>query len=88
LGRRLAAYLLGMFCMSLGIALAVRSDLGISAVSSVAYLLSQISGYLWGVCSTAVYLVFVLTQILILRRSFPLKNLHKSFSPFSLEALS
>lgn len=67
---RAVIYLTGLFIMSLGITISVRSNLGVTPVSSIPYVFSQISGIRLGVCTTGIYLIFILTQFLILRKDF------------------
>ena len=40
--KRILAYCLGLFIMALGVSLSVLSDLGVSPMSSIPYVLSQI----------------------------------------------
>lgn len=61
----------GLAIMSLGIAFSIRSDLGTTPISSVPYVLSVITPLTVGTLMILVNLVFVLAQILILRRRFP-----------------
>lgn len=66
---------LGLAVMSLGIAFAIRSDLGTTPISSVPYVLSIITPLTMGTLMIAMNLVFLLGQILLLRRRFPLIQL-------------
>ncbi len=75
--RRIFVYLAGLFCMALGVVFSARSALGVSPVGSLANVLYQIalSRQLpdWvnlGNCTTAVYGLYLLTELLILRRDF------------------
>lgn len=61
----------GLSLMSLGIAFSIRSDLGTTPISSVPYVLSVITPLSVGTLMILMNLVFVLAQILILRRRFP-----------------
>lgn len=62
---------LGLAVMSLGIAFAIRSDLGTTPISSVPYVLSIITPLTVGTLMVLMNLVFLLGQILLLRRRFP-----------------
>ena len=68
--RRLLLYGLGLFLMALGVVASVRSDLGISPVNSLPYVLSQTTGVDQGLLTTLVFCLFIFCQILLLRRDF------------------
>ena len=72
---RVILYIVGLFFMALGVAFAVNSDLGVSPVTSLPYVISLIAGTALGTCVIAVYGVYIVLQILILRREFRLINL-------------
>jgi len=75
----LKRYMLFIFCLffiGLGIALAKHSNLGISPISSVANVLSiKFDFFTLGNWMTAMNVVFILLQMLILRRNFKLYQL-------------
>ena len=56
---------------SAGIALVVKSLLGTSPISSLPYVLSLISPFTFGQTTFAVNMVFVVFELLMLRRDFP-----------------
>lgn len=68
-------YFIGLFIMTIGIALSVRSDLGVSPVSSVPYTMTVVWGVEMGLATFLFHIVLVLIQILLLRRKFKIKNL-------------
>lgn len=70
LAARLGIYCLGLLILSFGIALAVNSNLGVSPVSSLPYVLSRILNVSLGTCTTLVYAVYVLFQMLLNGRRF------------------
>lgn len=72
---RWSLYLLGLFVTALGINIAIRSDLGVSPVSSFPLTLSKVIGISLGTVTVAVYAVFVLAEVLLLGRRFKPKNL-------------
>lgn len=72
---RVILYVVGLFFMALGVAFAVNSDLGVSPVTSLPYVISLIADRALGTCVIAVYGVYIVLQILILRREFRLINL-------------
>lgn len=61
--------------MGLGVALATRSNLGTSPISSVPYVLSMIFPMTMGQFTFLLSLFFLLVQILILGRDFPVQQL-------------
>ncbi len=60
----------GLFIMSLGVALSIQANLGTSPVSSVPTVLYYISGLSVGVTTMIVNTVIVLLQVVLLRRRF------------------
>ncbi len=74
--KRYLLFILCLFFIGLGIALAKHSNLGISPISSVANVLSMKWNFLTlGNWLTAMNCVFILLQILILRKNFKLYQL-------------
>ncbi len=67
---RLLSYFLGLFIMTLGIAVSVKSNLGVSPVSSVPYTLTCIFGLEMGKATILFHAFLVLLQALLLRRKF------------------
>lgn len=74
-GKRLFNYLLGFLIMTLGIALSVKSNLGVSPVSSIPYTLTCVFGIEMGKATIIFHIFLVLVQILILRKDFQPKDL-------------
>lgn len=74
-GKRLFKYLLGFLIMTLGIALSVKSDLGVSPVSSIPYTMTCVIGLEMGKATIVFHIFLVMLQILILRKQFQIKNL-------------
>jgi uncharacterized membrane protein YczE len=72
---RLVCYFLGLFIMTCGIAISVKSDLGVSPVSSIPYTLTRCWGIEMGKATIMFHCVLVLIQVLLLRRNFKLKSL-------------
>ena len=77
---RLGIYCLGLLILSFGIALAVNSNLGVSPVSSLPYVVSQIAGVSLGTCTILVYIGFILLQMVISRKFQPALLLQLVFS--------
>jgi uncharacterized protein len=72
---RIALYFAGLFTLAIGINLAIKSNLGVSPISAFPLSISNITGISLGTVTIGVYALFVLSQILILRRNFKLKSL-------------
>ena len=80
LAARLAIYCLGLLILAFGIALAVNSNLGVSPVSSLPYVVSQIVGISLGTCTILVYICYILLQMVISRKFQPALLLQLVFS--------
>ncbi|MDE6671715.1 MAG: hypothetical protein K2K16_05910 [Ruminococcus sp.] len=72
---RLVCYFVGLFIMTIGIALSVKSDLGVSPVSSIPYTLTVCWGIEMGKATILFHCVLIVIQILILRKNFKIKSL-------------
>ncbi len=73
--KKITIYVLGMFILALGIAFSVKSDLGVSPVTSVPLVLAKISGLTLGTLTTLVYILNMIIQAVILRREYKPINL-------------
>lgn len=67
---RLGIYCLGLLVLAFGIALSVNCSLGVSPVSSLPFVVSQILGISLGTCTTIVYAVYILLQMLLNGKKF------------------
>ena len=67
--------LIGLDIMSLGIAFSIKVALGTSPISSVPYVTSRISGLSVGATTIIINLLFILIQILLLRKNYDLFQL-------------
>lgn len=72
---RVLIYVLGLFFMAIGVAISVNANLGISPVNSLPYVISQISGFALSSCVIGVFTVYIVAQIVLLRRKFKWINL-------------
>lgn len=63
-------YFIGLFVMTIGIALSVKSNLGVSPVSSIPYTITCVWGIEMGKATILFHIVLVLIQILVLRKNF------------------
>ena len=71
---RLICYFVGLFIMTIGIALSVKSDLGVSPVSSIPYTLTVCCGIEMGRATVLFHCVLIIMQVFILRKKFNLKS--------------
>ena len=77
---RLGIYCLGLLILAFGIALSVNSNLGVSPVSSLPFVVSQIAGISLGTCTILIYALYILLQMLISRKFQPTLLLQLVFS--------
>lgn len=73
--KRVLIYGTGLMSLALGVAFSVNSSLGVSPVNSLPFVISLVTGADMGNCVTAVFSMYILVQILILRKEFRLINL-------------
>lgn len=71
---RFVFYLIGLFIMTLGVAMSVKSNLGVSPVSSIPYTITCIFGIEMGKATILFHIFLVLLQIVLLRKNFKLKS--------------
>lgn len=67
---RIPMYLIGLFIMTIGVAISVKSNLGVSPVSSIPYTMTCVWGIEMGKATILFHCVLVLLQIALLRRNF------------------
>lgn len=72
---RIPMYFVGLFIMTIGIALSVKSNLGVSPVSSIPYTMTCVWGIEMGKATIIFHAALVLIQIIILRKNFKPINL-------------
>lgn len=72
--KRFSIYILGLFIMAIGIGLSVKSNLGVTPVSTIPYTMTLIWGVEMGRATILFYIVLVLFQLLLLRREFQIKS--------------
>lgn len=75
LSKRLIMYFFGLFTMTIGVALSVKSNLGVSPVSSIPYTMTCIWGIEMGKATIIFHCFLVLLQMILLRRNFKPVNL-------------
>ncbi len=72
---RVLIYCFALLLIALGVALSVNSNLGVSPVNSLPYVVSQILNVQMGPCVTVIFCFYILLQVIILRRDFQPVNL-------------
>ncbi len=72
---RVIIYTIGLLILAFGVAFSVNSNLGVSPVNSLPYVISLIVEKKLGTCVTVVFISYILLQILILRKDFQWFNL-------------
>lgn len=72
---RIPMYFIGLFIMTTGVALSVKSNLGVSPVSSIPYTITCVWGIEMGKATILFHIVLVILQILLLRKNFKAKSL-------------
>ena len=75
LPKRVASYCLGLLLLAFGVTFSVRSNLGVSPVNSIPYVLSLLTGIEQGLLTTAVFCSYILVQAIILKKEFKPINL-------------
>ena len=69
---RLIVSIFGLFLMSLGIAFAIRSNLGITPISCPPYVLSHyFTNWTLGQLTVGMHITMIIAQVIILRKEFP-----------------
>jgi len=79
---QIAIYMLGLFILAFGVVFAINSDLGISPVNALPFVVSLVSGIQVGICVTVFLLACIGLQIILLRRGFKWINLTQIFFSF------
>lgn len=67
---RLFCYFLGLFIMTIAIAISVKSDLGVSPISSIPYTMTRCWGIEMGKATILLHMSFVLIQMILLGKEF------------------
>jgi len=78
---RVCVYCLGLMLLALGVAVSVNSNLGVSPVNSLPYIVSLILNVPLGTCVTVIFCFYILLQFLLLGKKFkPINLLQIAFS--------
>ncbi|WP_052011815.1 YczE/YyaS/YitT family protein [Youngiibacter fragilis] len=67
---KIPKYCLGLLFLAVGVTFSIKSNLGISPVNSIGYVLSVIMGIDQGKVITVIFSIYVLLQLVLLRRKF------------------
>lgn len=76
MGFRVGTYFIGLLLLAFGVAFAIKSNLGISPVSSTSYAIFNVLKFKgietvsYGTCVTAVYLFYIAIQFVLLGKAF------------------
>jgi uncharacterized membrane protein YczE len=73
--KRFFVYCVGLLVLALGVAFSINSNLGVSPVNSLPYVLSLITNLNLGLAVTLVFSLYLVLQVLIERRDFKWINL-------------
>jgi uncharacterized membrane protein YczE len=78
---RVIIYCFALLLIAFGVAISVNSNLGVSPVNSLPYVVSQIIHVPMGTCVTVIFCFYILLQVIILRKEFhPVQLLQIVFS--------
>jgi len=73
--RRIGVYLAGLFLLALGVAFSIKSNLGVSPINTVPYVLSHVAALDVGLMTAMVNTFYVLVQFMLLGRDMPPINI-------------
>lgn len=73
--KKLVVLVIGLFILAFGIALSSKSSIGVSPSASLSYVLSEIFPLSMGTFTMIVNVIFIIVQILLLRKDYKLINL-------------
>jgi uncharacterized membrane protein YczE len=81
--KKATLFVAGIFIMAIGVSFSVKSNLGVSPVTSVPYALSRIFPLSLGFWTVLFYLFCMMQQALILRREYRIVNLFQIAASFA-----
>jgi uncharacterized membrane protein YczE len=81
--KRIILFIAGVFVMALGVSFSVKSNLGVSPVTSVPFVLSRIFSVTLGTTTIYYYLFCMALQAVILRRDYRIINLLQILASFA-----
>ncbi len=77
--KKILVYSFGLLFLAFGVAFSVNSNLGVSPVNSLPYIVSKILSVDMGRCVIVIFCSYIVLQILILRKNFKWINLTQIF---------
>lgn len=75
IGMKLLFYFGGLIIMTFGVAISVKSDLGVTPISSIPYTMTVVYGMDLGIATMIFSVLMVLLQIVLLRKQYKIVNL-------------
>lgn len=79
--RQLMMYCTGLLLLAFGVTFSIKSNLGVSPVNSIPYVLSILTGVEQGLLTSIIFCCYIILQIFILRKKFkPIQFLQIIFS--------
>ncbi len=75
IGKRLLFYFSGLLIMTLGVAVSVKSNLGVTPISSIPYTMTVVTGMELGIATMLFSIAVVALQIVMLRKDYQPINL-------------
>ena len=73
--KRIIIYCIGLFIMAIGVTFSVKSNLGVSPVNAIPYVVSLISGLDQGLCVSVIFCSYIILQVFILKKDFKFHSL-------------
>jgi uncharacterized membrane protein YczE len=73
--KKVIFYCLGLFLLAMGVTFSIKSDLGVSPINSIPYVLSLFTSIEQGIWIIIFFSFFILVQIVLLRKEFRPVNL-------------
>lgn len=77
--KNIISYFIGLFVMTLGIAFSIKSNMGISPVSTIPYTMTVVWGVEIGLATIIFHCILVLIQFILLRDKFGWENFAQVF---------
>ena len=75
LSGRVIIYVLGLIFITCGTTMSANTMMGVSAGNSFPYVVSRVTGFSFGICVNVIYVIYIITQWVLLGKNFNKKNL-------------
>ncbi len=72
---RVLIYIAGLFILAMGVNFSINSNLGVSPVNSLPYVVATMLDVDMGICVTGIFTILLLLQIVLLRKNFKWINI-------------